>query len=115
MNKRVSRGLGVDLVEISRFASFVKNAKHPFLMKVFSQKEIAYCLGHRDPAPHFAGIFAAKEAASKALGTDEYPFAELEVRHSEDGAPEIWHKSKKISVRVSVSQTSKIAAAVAIA
>ena len=31
--------------------------------------EIAYCTRRRDPVPHLAGRFAAKEAAMKALGT----------------------------------------------
>jgi len=31
--------------------------------------ERAYCKTHRDPLPHLAARFAAKEATSKALGT----------------------------------------------
>ena len=37
--------------------------------RVFTDGEIAYCLRRREPAIHFAGRFAAKEAAMKALGT----------------------------------------------
>jgi holo-[acyl-carrier protein] synthase len=36
---------------------------------VFTEGEIAYCTRRRNPAPHLAGRFAAKEAAMKALGT----------------------------------------------
>ena len=35
----------------------------------FTDGEIAYCTRRRDPVPHLAGRFAAKEAAMKALGT----------------------------------------------
>ena len=40
-----------------------------FLRRVFTEQEIAYCKRRRDPVPHLAGRFAAKEAAMKALGT----------------------------------------------
>jgi holo-[acyl-carrier protein] synthase len=40
-----------------------------FLRRVFTEAEVAYCLRRRDPVPHLAGRFAAKEAAMKALGT----------------------------------------------
>jgi len=40
-----------------------------FLRRVFTEGEIAYCTRRRDPAPHLAGRFAAKEACMKALGT----------------------------------------------
>jgi len=37
--------------------------------RLFTDGELAYCRGHKDPLPHLAARFAAKEAASKALGT----------------------------------------------
>lgn len=40
-----------------------------FLRRVFTEAEIAYCTRRRDPVPHLAGRFAAKEATMKALGT----------------------------------------------
>jgi len=40
-----------------------------FLRRVFTAGEIEYCTRRRDPAPHLAARFAAKEAAMKALGT----------------------------------------------
>ncbi len=40
-----------------------------FLQRIFTEGEIAYCTRRRDPVPHLAGRFAAKEAAMKALGT----------------------------------------------
>ena len=40
-----------------------------FLRRVFTDAEIQYCTRRRDPVPHLAGRFAAKEAAMKALGT----------------------------------------------
>ena len=37
--------------------------------RIFTPSEIAYCEKHRNRAERFAGRFAAKEAAMKALGT----------------------------------------------
>ena len=104
--------IGMDLVEVSRFNSFDK-IDHK-VKKIFSDYEIKYCLDHKDPAVHFAGIFAGKEAVSKALGTEKFPFIELEIRHAKDGSPEVWNKGKKISVKISITHTSLIAAAVAL-
>ena len=39
------------------------------MRRVFTDGEIAYCTRRRNPVPHLAGRFAAKEAAMKALGT----------------------------------------------
>ena len=41
--------------------------------RVFTEGEIAYCRRRRHPEVHFAGRFAAKEAAMKALGTGHTP------------------------------------------
>jgi holo-[acyl-carrier protein] synthase len=62
-------GLGVDLTDIPRLAEVFERYGERFLRRVFTDGEIAYCTKRRDPAPHLAGRFAAKEAAMKALGT----------------------------------------------
>lgn len=106
--------IGLDVVEISRFKSVVKNKKYSFLKKVFSDLEVTYCLSFKDPSSHFAGIFAAKEAVSKALGVDKFPFAEVEIRHEKSGKPAAYKDGKKLKVSISISHTDTIAAAVAI-
>ena len=110
--KNKKNNIGIDIVDVSRFNSF--NETDTGTRKIFSNYEIKYCLAHKEPSIHFAGIFAAKEAASKALGTEKYPFIELEIRHKKDGSPEVWNNGKKISVKVSISHASSIAVAVAI-
>jgi holo-[acyl-carrier protein] synthase len=62
-------GTGVDLVEIARFRGVMERLKERFILRVFTPDEQQYCKGHRDPVPHFAARFAAKEALFKALGT----------------------------------------------
>lgn len=62
-------GLGFDVTDIPRVADIYERYRDHFLRRVFTDQEIAYCTRRRNPAPHLAGRFAAKEAAMKALGT----------------------------------------------
>jgi holo-[acyl-carrier protein] synthase len=57
---------GVDLIEISRIQSTLDRYGDRFLERIYTEREIA--LTGRKPA-ELAVRFAAKEAASKALGT----------------------------------------------
>jgi holo-[acyl-carrier protein] synthase len=62
-------GLGIDATDIPRIAATIDRYGDRFLQRIFTDGEIAYCTRRREPAVHFAGRFAAKEAAMKALGT----------------------------------------------
>lgn len=112
MAKKLS--VGVDMVEVARFSPMGKNSKHPFLQKVFTQQEVAYCFQFKERATHLAGTFAAKEAVSKALGVELYPFAEIEIRRTTEGKPEAWKGKKKLPVTLSITHTAMMAAAVAV-
>ncbi|MGH7306343.1 MAG: holo-ACP synthase [Candidatus Rokuibacteriota bacterium] len=83
-------GLGVDLVSIPRMRATIDRWQDRFVERVFTDGEIAYCRSRRDPAPHFAARFAAKEAGFKALGTGlqlGVRWRELEVRREREEAP----------------------------
>lgn len=58
-----------------------------FVDKVFSDEEIEYARGAGDPAPHFAGAYAAKEALAKATGLGMFAMGLREswVRRTESG------------------------------
>ncbi len=60
---------GVDLVFCPRIEAVWRRHGEAFLRRVFGEAERCYCLGRRDPLPHLAARFAAKEAVFKALGT----------------------------------------------
>jgi holo-[acyl-carrier protein] synthase len=62
-------GLGLDTTDIDRITDTIDRFGDRFLQRIFTEGEIAYCSRRRIPAIHFAGRFAAKEAAMKALGT----------------------------------------------
>ena len=58
---------GIDMVDVMKFKNVFR--RHPdFARDVFSGAELAYCSAFRNPYPHLAGRFAAKEACLKALG-----------------------------------------------
>jgi holo-[acyl-carrier protein] synthase len=85
-------GIGIDVVEVDRIAAAIERQGEPFLARVFTPAERAYCEAHRHPAPHFAARFAAKEAVAKALGTGigaNAGLLDLEVIHQTSGAPAI--------------------------
>lgn len=84
-------GVGLDLVEIGRIRRALGRHGGRFGRKLFTEGEAAYCLSRARPEQYFASRFAAKEAASKALGTGMrgVSFKEIEVRRLESGRPEI--------------------------
>lgn len=85
--------IGVDIVEISRMEKSIKNER--FLKKVFTEQEIEYCKSVQS----FAGIFAAKEAYFKAIGTGiTYPITDVEVFHNENGKPYLNVNSTDLSI-----------------
>lgn len=63
------KGIGNDVVEIERIRKSFDHHGYRFLMRLFSTKEQDYCLKYKDPIPHFAARFSAKESIVKALGT----------------------------------------------
>ena len=84
------KGIGVDLTLIPRLREVVGRWDERFLRRVFTEDEIAYCRRRRDPMPHFAARFAAKEATLKALGTGlsmGIAWREMEVRRERGEAP----------------------------
>lgn len=113
--KNFKKQIGADIVDISRFEPFLVDRESRFLQDTFTQGELDYCFSHKSPAPHFAGIFAAKEATSKALGAKKILFTKIEIKHNKDGKPEAYFESKKLNISVSISHTASIAMAVALA
>jgi len=98
------RGIGIDLVLISRMREVIARWDERFLRRVFTEAEIAYCRARRDPVPHFAARFAAKEAALKALGTGldlGVSWRELEVQRERGQAPSLIlsGRSREIGLR----------------
>ena len=84
------KGIGIDVVHITRMREVIGRWEERFLHRIFTEQEIAYCRSRRDPVPHFAARFAAKEAGLKALGTGlrlGIRWRELEVMRERGHAP----------------------------
>jgi holo-[acyl-carrier protein] synthase len=85
-------GLGTDLARVDRFRTFVRDNKAALLGRLFTPGERAYALTKKDPAPHLAARFAAKEAFLKALGLGlrkGISWHDMEVVPDELGRPDL--------------------------
>ena len=81
--------LGTDIIEIDRIKQAIERSNR-FRQRVYTEHEIAYCENkHTGVYQSYAGIYAAKEAFMKALGTGlRYgSWQDIEVCHDEFGAP----------------------------
>ena len=108
-------GIGIDIVEIKRFAEkpFAENEK--FYKKIFQDSEIKYCLNHANPSQSFAAKFAIKESVIKAINeqinlidilTDNInskPIVSLQNNHSYNFLVSISHE-ELFAVAVVISQ-----------
>lgn len=84
---------GTDIIEIERIKESIENIGEKFLKRVFTDKEIEYCESKKvQKYQHYAGRFAAKEAAFKAISKilkDKYSvcWKDFEVINNEQGRP----------------------------
>lgn len=106
--------IGTDIIEIERFRNL--DIGSPFYSRVFSEEEIAYCMGHSDPSSHFAVIFAGKEAVVKATNSNcGATMRTIEIIHTDDGAPHVRIQTDcDYDVYVSLAHSSTYAVAVAL-
>lgn len=116
-------GIGTDIIEVSRIREALKRHGDRFSEKLFTEKEIQYCKKYHDPAPHYAGRFAAKEAILKALGTglDAHTnWKEIEILNNSKGKPEVLLSSRigrlfpQQSILLSISHCKEYATATAL-
>jgi holo-[acyl-carrier protein] synthase len=113
--------VGIDLLEIERLERALE--RRPKLAeRLFTDGERAYAAGRARPGQHLAARFCAKEAVAKALGLEAWSFRDVEVIGA-GGPPQIrLHGAAAaragelgVQVDVSLTHTSREAAAIAIA
>lgn len=116
-------GIGNDIIEIDRIRSSIDNHGYRLLSRLFTVKEQDYCLKHKDPIPHFAGRFSAKEAIVKALGTgfgEHASWLDIEILNDKAGKPyvqfsaKLQDRLKNSSMQLSISHCQLYVTAVAI-
>jgi holo-[acyl-carrier protein] synthase len=104
-------GLGVDITEVPRIQAAIEGRGQRFLDRVFTPDEIAYCERFKNKFERYAGRFAAKEAAMKALGTGwrrGIRWVDLEVVREQSGRPSISlaGEAAKIAAQLGVKRIS---------
>src|SRR5260370_12718664 len=62
-------GMGVDIADVERIQGAIERHGEVFLRRVYTVREREYCERFKNKYERYAGRFAAKEAAMKALGT----------------------------------------------
>jgi holo-[acyl-carrier protein] synthase len=85
-------GLGVDIAEVARLRAAIERHGEGFLRRVYTLNEREYCERFKNKYERYAGRFAAKEAAMKALGTGwsrGVRWADVEVVREKGGRPTI--------------------------
>ena len=117
-------GIGNDIIEIERIEKAI--SKESFKNKVYTQRELENIEKRGDRVETYAGIFSAKEAISKAIGTGvrEFSLTDLEILNEDLGKPYVVVserldkiiKSKKedYQIEISISHSKKYAIAMAI-
>ncbi len=86
------KGIGVDIVDIERFRKTLAKWQTRFTDRLFTKHEMEECLSQKDPAPHLAARFAAKEAFGKAIGLGligKVSPRDIEVIREPTGAPRL--------------------------
>ena len=103
---------GTDIIEIERIKSAFNKHKN-FAGRIFTEDEIRRFAENGCRFEILAGMFAAKEAFSKYLGTGigKTAFRDIEVCHNADGSPYIRLRGVKSDASVSISHCRKYAVA----
>ena len=114
--------LGLDLIEIERVRRALERHGDGFRERCFTQAEREYCDARANPAQHYAGRFAAKEAVGKALGVGVYfTWKEIEIRGRPKPGVHLTGRTARAAQRlgatridVSMTHSRELAAAVAV-
>jgi phosphopantetheine--protein transferase-like protein len=118
------KGTGVDITEINRIKKNLENER--FINKIYSKKEEEYLKSRKFNCETAAGMFAAKEAVSKCLGTGFSNFGpcHVEILKDEVGKPYVILTENALkraqeleisSIHLSISHTSEYAIAFCVA
>ncbi len=117
-------GIGNDIIEIERIEKAI--SKEGFKNKIYTQRELENIKKRGNRAETYAGVFSAKEAISKAIGTGvrEFSLTDLEILNDDLGKPYvvvserldkiIKSKKENYQIEISISHSKKYATAMAV-
>lgn len=117
--------IGVDVVEVQRFRALDYAENKEFYNRVFTPREIKYCLSFKNPAQHFAATYAGKESVYKAINSQiDIKIHQIEIIRDRN-APRVNLITEDCSgpgktnsppqIKISLSHTSSYAVAFALA
>ncbi len=114
---------GTDIIEVSRIKESIEKLGDKFLNKIYTKKEIEYCLSKNNMKyQHFAARFAAKEAIFKAISSllknkYEITWKDVEVLNDENGRPYVHFLNNNYNIEqidISISHLKEYAIATCI-
>ena len=117
-------GIGNDIIEIERIEKAI--SKEGFKNKIYTQRELENIEKRGNRTETYAGIFSAKEAISKAIGTGvrEFSLTDLEILNDDLGKPYVVvsekldkilkTKKEDYQIEISISHSKEYATAMAI-
>ncbi|MGJ3355366.1 holo-ACP synthase [Providencia sp. Je.9.19] len=118
--------IGTDIIEINRVIVAIERSKDSLIKRLFRDYEISYIEDAYENPQRVAGLWAAKEAAVKAVGIGfrlGITFHDIEIRHDEYGCPyykfngvmlEIMNKKNIQTSSLSISHCRSYAVATAL-
>lgn len=119
-------GIGTDVIEVRRIREAIEKYGDRILKRLFTATEIEYCSARKNAALHFAGRFAVKESAFKAMGRGwggDISWKDVETINEKSGAPRLYFYGKALELvtekkmtfsHVSISHIEEIATAIVV-
>ncbi|WP_352418660.1 NAD(P)H-hydrate dehydratase [Proteiniborus sp.] len=119
------KGSGIDIIEIERIRKAINN-NNRFIERIFTKNEINYIESKNNSMNTISGLFAAKEAVSKALGSgiSGFKWTDIEIYLEASGKPsirlhgkalELAEKKEISNIHISISHSKDDAVAFAVA
>ncbi len=106
-------GLGTDIVTVSRIRDMLEKHESSFMKRVFCDEELLEFHSRKSGEMYLAGRWAAKEAASKALGVgmgEQCGWKDISIGNDAAGKPQLSLSGKAAelaqSMRVSAIHVS---------
>ncbi len=120
------KGIGIDIVKIPKIEQLINDHRERFLRRIYTEREAEYCRARGNPAIHYAGTFAAKEAVYKSISTvvNVLRWKDIEVCRNPEGRPwiELHGSTRDLcgmagigEILVSISHSEDVAVAQSIA
>ena len=113
--------IGTDIVSVSRIENIIQQYSDRFKKHTFTDNEKSYCDLIHNPAIHYAGRFAAKEAIKKALYSsgiiNSINFTDIEIASGVSGVPEVqlsYPNLNNVQIKISISHIEEYAIAFAL-